>query len=80
MITSFNLGDRVILRKPHACGSNEWEITRTGADVKLKCINCSRTVMLDRLKFVRSVKQLMPCTEDVCGNEREEEKDEKQKG
>lgn len=76
MITSFNLGDRVILRKPHACGSNEWEITRTGADIKLKCTNCARVVMLDRIEFLRSVRKLIPREADACGNKREEEKDE----
>lgn len=38
----FTVGDRVIMRKPHACGSSEWEITRTGADVKIKCSGCGR--------------------------------------
>ena len=33
----FGLNDRVIMRKPHACGANLWRIVRTGADVKLKC-------------------------------------------
>lgn len=76
MIISFNLGDKVILRKPHACGSNEWEIIRTGADIKLKCTNCARIVMLDRIEFLRSVRKLIPCEASACGNKREEEKDE----
>lgn len=76
MITGFNLGDRVILRKPHACGGSEWEIIRTGADIKLKCTNCARIVMLDRIDFLRSVRKLIPSEVNVCGNEREEEKDE----
>ncbi len=76
MITSFNLGDKVILRKPHACGSNEWEIIRTGADIKLKCTNCARVVMLDRIEFLRSARKLIPREADAGGNKREEEKDE----
>ncbi|MBO4384950.1 MAG: DUF951 domain-containing protein [Clostridia bacterium] len=54
----FKVGDRVIMRKPHACGANEWEITRTGADVKIKCVFCGRTVMLDRGDFLRAAKML----------------------
>ncbi len=50
----FTVGQSVKLRKPHACGANEWVITRTGADVKLKCASCGRTVMLDRGDFLRS--------------------------
>ena len=56
----FAVGDRVIMRKPHACGASEWEITRTGAEVKIKCIGCGRTVMLDRGDFMRAAKKLLP--------------------
>lgn len=59
MITDFELGDHVIMRKPHACGSNEWIIIRVGADIKLKCVNCNRIVMLDRSDFVRSAKKIL---------------------
>lgn len=55
----FTVGDHVIMRKPHACGSSEWEITRTGADVKLKCSGCGRIVMLDRGDFMRAAKKLL---------------------
>ena len=64
MIESFALGDKVILKKPHACGENLWEIVRVGADVKLKCTACGRVVMLDRLEFLRRAKKLMPAGKD----------------
>ena len=57
MLTEFNVGDRVELRKKHACGGTEWEITRTGADVRIRCIKCGHSVMLDRLVFMRSAKK-----------------------
>ncbi len=59
MIDSFSLGDRVILKKPHACGENLWEIIRVGADIKLKCTACGRVVMLDRLEFLKRAKKLL---------------------
>jgi len=49
MLTEFNLGDKVQMRKNHACGANEWEITRCGADIKLRCTHCGRVIMLDRI-------------------------------
>ena len=64
MIDAFALGDRVILKKPHACGENLWEIVRVGADVKLKCIACGRVVMLDRLEFLKRAKKLVPSEKD----------------
>ncbi len=57
MIEQFEMGDRVQMRKPHACGTNEWTIIRTGADVKIKCVSCNRIVMLDRAEFVKRGKK-----------------------
>ena len=58
MIDTFELGDRAIMKKPHACGANLWQIVRVGADIKIKCLRCGRVVMLDRLEFLRRVKRI----------------------
>ncbi len=63
MVQDFDLGDHVVMRKPHACGSNEWVITRTGADIKIKCVGCGRIVMLDRQDFIKSAKKNLTRTE-----------------
>jgi len=34
------LGDIIQTKKKHPCGSDKWEVTRIGADVKLKCLTC----------------------------------------
>ena len=57
MLTEFQTGDRVQMREPHACGANQWEITRTGADIKIKCLGCGRIVMLPRQDFERAAKK-----------------------
>ena len=28
----FEVGDRIIMKKPHPCGSKEWEVLRVGID------------------------------------------------
>lgn len=33
---NYEVGDIVKLKKPHPCGSSEWEILRVGADFRLK--------------------------------------------
>ena len=53
MLTEFGLHDTVMMKKPHACGENRWQIIRVGADIKIKCLRCGRIVMLDRQEFVR---------------------------
>ncbi len=59
MDKTFNLNDKVIMKKPHACGENKWQITRLGVDIKIKCLNCGREVMLDRLEFTRKLKKVI---------------------
>ena len=56
MENNFNIGDKVIMKKPHACGSNEWVITRVGVDIKIKCSNCGHEIMMDRLEFKKKLK------------------------
>ena len=55
MEKKYKLNSHVIMKKPHACGSNEWQITRVGVDIKIKCLNCNREVMMDRLEFERKL-------------------------
>ena len=55
MGNEFKLNDIVIMKKPHACGTNKWQITRVGVDVKIKCINCNREIMIDRLEFKKKL-------------------------
>ena len=59
MIGQFELGDTVQMKKPHACGSDTWTVTRVGADVKIKCHGCGHVVMLDRLAFLKSAKKIL---------------------
>jgi hypothetical protein len=36
------------LRRPHPCGGYDWEVTRLGADIGLRCLACNRRVLLER--------------------------------
>ena len=44
---NYEVGDIVKLKKPHPCGSSEWEILRVGADFRLKCTGCGELIHLD---------------------------------
>lgn len=44
----FSIGDVIKMKKPHPCGTNQWEITRVGMDFRLKCQGCGHQVMLPR--------------------------------
>ena len=53
------LGDVITTRKPHPCGSSEWTVIRTGADIKIRCSGCGRILMLDRDSFLRRRKAVV---------------------
>ena len=55
----YKLGTKVTMKKQHPCGSNEWEITRMGADIKIKCLNCGRTILIPRIEFNKKLKKII---------------------
>lgn len=57
--TTLRVGDRVRLKKPHPCGSQEWEVLRLGTDVKLQCAGCGHLVVLPRATLAKSLKEIV---------------------
>ena len=63
MPIKLHLGDIVELKKEHPCGSKQWEITRTGADIRMKCLGCERQVLIPRTKFEKRIKKIIKSSE-----------------
>ena len=42
------VGDILTMKKAHPCGEKRWEVLRTGADFRLKCLGCGHMVMVTR--------------------------------
>ncbi|CTG83694.1 hypothetical protein ERS070115_00036 [Streptococcus pneumoniae] len=62
----YQVGNFVEMKKPHACTikstgkkANRWEITRVGADIKIKCSNCEHVVMMGRYDFERKMNKII---------------------
>ena len=55
----FGLGDVVQMKKGHPCGANEWEVIRLGMDIRMKCVNCGRSVLLPRHDFTRNLRKVL---------------------
>ena len=53
------LGDTLIMKKPHPCGSTQWEILRVGMDIKLRCRGCGHELMLPRSKAEKSIRKIL---------------------
>ncbi|MDR2977090.1 MAG: DUF951 family protein [Streptococcaceae bacterium] len=65
-MTSYDVGNFVEMKKPHACRikstgkhANRWEILRVGADIKLRCSNCQHEIMMSRWDFERKLKKVL---------------------
>jgi len=56
---NYEVGDMVKLKKPHPCGSLEWEILRVGADFRLKCMGCGHQIMTPRKAVEKSTRSII---------------------
>ena len=54
---NYELGQIIKTKKPHICKSNEWEVIRTGVDIKLKCKGCERIIMISRVELEKKIKK-----------------------
>lgn len=54
----FSVGDKLRLKKEHACGGKDWEVVALGADVKIKCLTCGRFLSLLRSELAKKVKSV----------------------
>ena len=59
MEKEYKLGSIVMMKKEHPCGTNEWQIIRIGADIKIKCCKFGRTIMMPRFEFNRKLKKVL---------------------
>lgn len=59
MPMSLKIGDIVELKKEHPCGSKQWEILRTGADFRIRCIGCNHQIMITRSSLEKSIKKII---------------------
>ncbi len=53
------IGDKLVMKKSHPCGSKEFLVLRSGMDFKLRCIGCGHEVELPRSKAEKNIKQII---------------------
>ncbi|MGI6264851.1 MAG: DUF951 domain-containing protein [Acutalibacteraceae bacterium] len=52
------VGDRLIMKKPHPCGADAFEVLRVGMDFRLKCAGCGHEFLVPRLKIEKRIKSI----------------------
>lgn len=59
MIIKFSIGDTLVMKKKHPCGSNRMLVLHTGSDIKLRCSSCCHDMIVPRLKIEKNIKQVI---------------------
>ncbi len=52
------LGDTLTMKKAHPCGGDKWLVTRTGADIRMKCLTCGHEVLTPRFKVEKNIRSI----------------------
>ena len=52
------LNDILTMKKAHPCGEKRWQVLRTGADLRLKCLGCSHEIMVPRFKAEKNIRAI----------------------
>ena len=53
------VGDTIVMKKTHPCGSDRFVVTRVGIDFKIKCENCGHEIMSPRQKIEKNIKKII---------------------
>lgn len=52
------VGDTITVKKNHPCGGREFAVLRVGMDFKIRCLTCSREIMIPRSKIEKNIKKI----------------------
>ena len=64
-----HVGDELLMKKPHPCGNNRFLVLRVGMDFKIRCMQCSREVMVPRKKVEHNIRQVFRDGERLSNEE-----------
>mgnify|MGYP003312301806 FL=1 len=53
------VGDKLVMKKPHPCGENQFSVLRIGMDFKLRCLGCGHEIMAPRSKIEKRIKNVI---------------------
>ena len=53
------IGDVLIMKKPHPCGENRFTVGRVGMDFRIRSVGCGREVMVPRAKVEKNIKKVL---------------------
>ena len=61
-VVRFEVGDSLILKKKHPCGTDTFKVLRTGSDIRIVCAGCGRDMTMPRTALEKSIKKVFKNT------------------
>ena len=58
MNMDIQINDILTMKKPHPCGEKRWQVLRTGADFRLRCLGCGHEIMVARFKAEKNIRSI----------------------
>ena len=59
-----SLGDSLIMKKKHPCGSESFKVLRLGSDIRIACLGCGRDLTIQRPALEKMIKKIEPAKAD----------------
>ena len=54
------VGDNLLMKKKHPCGSDVFKVVRVGSDVRIVCSGCNRDLTIAREALEKMIKKISP--------------------
>ena len=61
------VGDILVMKKEHPCGTKQWLVLRSGMDFRLRCTGCGHGLMLPRSKAEKNIRQILRDGKNIPG-------------
>ena len=52
------VGDILLMKKPHPCGERSFTVKRVGMDFRIRCNGCGHEVMVPRAKVEKNIRKI----------------------
>ncbi|MGI5965961.1 MULTISPECIES: DUF951 domain-containing protein [Anaerotruncus] len=56
---NIQVGDVLVMKKPHPCGEHRFTVGRVGMDFRIRCTGCGREVMVPRAKVEKNIRKVL---------------------
>ena len=60
------VGDHLLMKKEHPCGSREWLVLRVGMDFRMRCCGGGHEIMAPRSKIEKNITSVRREEEPSC--------------